>query len=160
MGNIFFDNFIFTIYYKNVAPLDSSRQTPLITRYCLTFYTWAEVCKNWLVTFCLIEFNRSFDTTICSSCHVCWVRTWISIKTKKNVKKLIQISNRYFAYYLPLQCSLSLKVCSMNTLLLLGMLKLPWACAVNVGRAHKSNVAVRFKSFMSTFPSNNIFVII
>jgi len=82
LRNIFFENYIFTIYHTNVAPLDSLRRTPLIARYCLTFYTWAEVCKNWLVIFCLIEFNRSFDTTICSSCHVCWVRTYISIKTK------------------------------------------------------------------------------
>lgn len=45
--------------------------------------TWADVCKNWLVTFCFIEFIRSFDTNICNVCHVCWVRVCISIKKQK-----------------------------------------------------------------------------
>lgn len=56
----------------------------------------------------------------------------------------------------PLQCSRSRNVCSMNTSLRLGMLRSPRTGVVDVGRMHRSKVAVRFNSLMSTVPSNRV----
>lgn len=44
----------------------------------------------------------------------------------------------------------------MNTSLRLGMLSSPRTGAVDVGRMHRSNVAVRFNSLTSTVPSNRV----
>lgn len=46
-------------------------------------FTWADVCKNWLDIFSLIEFIRSVDTIICNDCQVCCVRRCIS--ERKNI---------------------------------------------------------------------------